>query len=144
MRSDRDGDLAAVSAREVFLGHPWAPALVESRTTPGPATLRHHDAVIGCLRRAGFPISLAAHAFSVIDSYVYGFTMQQTNLPLHDPEQVAEVAGDILELLPGDESPHLTEMIVGHALQPGYSYADEFAFGLDLIIDGLEPALAGT
>ncbi len=70
--------------------------------------------------------------------------MQQANLPLHDPEQVAEVAGDILGLLPGDEYPHLTEMIVGHALQPGYSYADEFAFGLDLILDGLERALAGT
>jgi AcrR family transcriptional regulator len=128
----------AISASEVFSRHAWAPRLVASRTTPGPATLRHHDAVIGSLRKGGFSIGMAAHAFSALDSYIYGFAIQQANLPLKGSEQVAEVAEHILGQLPADEYPHLTEMIIEHALKPGYDYADEFGFGLDLILDGLE------
>src|SRR6476646_6435958 len=60
----------AISVRAVLARHPWATGLMESRTTPGPATPRHHDAVLGILREAGFSIVLAAHASSVIDSYI--------------------------------------------------------------------------
>ena len=56
----------AVSARQVLSRHRWAIGLMESRSSPGPATLQHHDAVIGSLRQAGFPVALAAHAFSVL------------------------------------------------------------------------------
>ena len=66
---------------------------MQSRATPGPATLRHHDAIIGCLRNAGFTIELAAHAFSAIDSYLYGFAMQELNLPFTTPEETAAMAG---------------------------------------------------
>jgi AcrR family transcriptional regulator len=127
----------ATSAREVLARHPWAIGLMESRSRPGPATLRHHDAVIGCLREAGFSIAMAAHAYSVLDSYLYGFALQQASLPFK-AEDVAEVAATILRRFPAREYPHLTEMTVQHVLQPGYDYADEFAFGLDLILDGLE------
>src|SRR5436305_1966226 len=65
-----------ISARRVLSGHGWAIGFMASRSAPGPATLRHHDAVIGCLRDAGFSIELAAYAFSVLDSYVYGFALQ--------------------------------------------------------------------
>ena len=109
-----------------------------SRTKPGRATLRHHDSVIGSLRQAGFTIELAAHAFSVIDSYVYGFAQQQQNLTYTTSEQAAVVAADILRGLPAEDYPHLAEMIIEHALKPGYDYAEEFNFGLDLILDGLE------
>jgi AcrR family transcriptional regulator len=142
--SSLDGDwkpamrLRAISAHDMFARHPWASSLVASRTTPGPATLRHHNAVIGCLRRGGFPIGLAAHAFSVLDSYVYGFAIQEANLPLQSSDEVADVAGDILGQLPAGEYPYFTEMIVDHALKPGYNYRDEFEIGLDLILDGLE------
>jgi len=127
----------AMSAHEALLRHPWATSLMQSRTRPGPATLRHHDSVLGSLRGAGFSVVMAAHAFSVIDGYVYGFALQQINLPLQSREQVAEVGQGILRQLAGDY-PHLAEMITEHAMKPGYAYADEFEFGLDLILDGLD------
>ncbi len=71
----------AISAREVLSRHPWATGLMESRTTPGPTTLRHHDTVIGVLRAAGFSIEMVAHAYSLLDSYIYGFALQTPNLP---------------------------------------------------------------
>ena len=124
----------AVSAHEALLRHPWSTSLMQSRTKPGPATLRHHDSVLGSLRTAGFTLVNAAHAVSVIDGYVYGF-----NIPLQTPEQVAEVGESILRQLAG-EYPHLAEMITDHAMKPGYDYSEEFEFGLDLILDGLERA----
>ncbi len=133
--------LRALSARDALLRHPWATSLMQSRTRPGPATMRHHDAVLGSLRKAGFTLVMAAHAFSAIDGYVYGFALQQINLPLQSRQQVAEVGANILERLAGD-FPHLAEMITQHAMKPGYDYADEFEFGLDLILDGLDRALA--
>jgi len=131
----------AISAREVLARHPWATGLMDSRSTPGPATMRHHDSVIGSLRRAGFSIEMAAHAFSVLDSYIYGFALQELSLPFETSEELAEVAEGILGQFPADQYPHLTEMIVEHALQPGYDYGDEYEFGLDLILDGLERLL---
>jgi len=128
----------AISARDVLLRHPWATSLMQARTKPGPATLRHHDAVIGSLRAAGFTIDMAAHAFSVLDGYIYGFALQQVNLPYHTSEENTVFAESILRQLPADEYPHLAEMIVEHALKPDYDYAKEFEFGLDLILDGLQ------
>jgi len=128
----------AISARQVLSRHGWAIGLMESRSSPGRATLRHHDAVIGCLRDAGFSIELAAHAFSVLDSYIYGFALQERSLPFPTPEQTAGLAQDILASFPADRYPHLAELTARHVLQPGYDYGDEFEFGLDLILDGLE------
>jgi AcrR family transcriptional regulator len=128
----------ALSAHAVLLRHPWATALLDSRIQPGPATLRHHDGIIGSLRAGGFPIALAAHAFSVLDSYVYGFALQQSHLPFRTAEELAVVAEIILQQISADEYPHLAEMTVEHVLQPGYDYANEFEIGLDLILDALE------
>ena len=130
--------LRANSAHQALLRHPWASPLMQSRTSPGPATLRHHNAVIGSLRAAGFSIHLAAHAFSVMDSYIYGFAQQQQNLTYTTAEEAAVVAQDILRQLPADTYPHLAELIVEHALQPDYDYVKEFDFGLDLILNGLD------
>src|SRR6185437_1481579 len=127
----------AISTRDALLRHPWATSLMQSRTIPGPATLRHHEAVLGSLREAGFPLVMAAHAFSVMDAYIYGFALQQINLPLQSREQVDVVGANMLRQIAG-EYPYLAEMITDHALQPGYAYAEEFEFGLDLILDGLE------
>jgi AcrR family transcriptional regulator len=128
----------AISVREALRRHPWATGLMESRSRPGPATLRHHDAVLGVLRRAGFSIELAAHAFSVLDSYIYGFALQESNLPFQNTEELAAVADTIFANLPADQYPYFTEIAVEHALQPGYDYGNEYLFGLDLILDGLE------
>lgn len=132
----------AVSARQVLSRHRWAIGLMESRTSPGPATLRHHDAVIGCLRGAGFSVAMAAHAFSLLDSYVYGFALQEATLPFDTAEQTAEVAEMILSSLQPGEYPHLTELAVEHVLKPGYDYGNEFEFGLDLILDGLAATIS--
>lgn len=128
----------ASSARAVLSQHSWALGLMDSRRNPGPATLRHHDAVLGVLREAGFTLPMAAHAVSLIDSYIGGFVLQEANLPMTMPDDVEEVAGGILEHLPAGELPYLTEMIVDHALRPGYDHTSEFSYGLDLILDALE------
>ncbi len=125
------------SVHQAVLRHPWASSLMQSRTNPGPATLRHHDTVIGSLRSAGFTIHLAAHAFSVMDSYIYGFAQQQQNLTYTTAEEATVVAENLLRQL-HDAYPHLAEMITEHVLTPDYDYAEEFDFGLDLILDGLE------
>lgn len=135
----------AQSARRALRRHPWAITLMSTRTSPGPATLRHHDAVIGSLRAGGFSIILAAHAFSALDSYIYGFALQEASLPFGDTEEeTVEVAKTMMAQVPANEYPHLTEFSVEHFLQPGYDYGEEFPFGLDLILDGLETTSEAT
>jgi AcrR family transcriptional regulator len=133
----------ARSARAALNRHPWAIALVSSRTAPGPATLRHHDTVIGTLRAAGFSVELTAHAFSAIDSYVYGFALQEATLPFDTAEQAAEVGEAMFARMAAEQYPHLTEFTVRHVLRPGYEYGAEFEYGLDLVLDGLERELSG-
>lgn len=134
----------SISARAALIRHPWAIGLMESRTAPGPATLRHHNAVLGCLRTGGFPLPATAHAYSVLDSYLYGFVLQQINLPFNTSGQAAPVADTLLAEMPAGEYPFLLEIAVDHVLQPGYAYADEFEIGLDLILDGIERLTDGT
>jgi AcrR family transcriptional regulator len=132
----------AISAREVLGRHRWAIGLMESRRSPGPATLRHHDAVLGCLREAGFSVELTAHAYSLLDSYIYGFALQEASLPFDTGEEAAQVAQDISAMMPGGEYPYLAEIAAVHVLQPGYQYGQEFETGLDLILEALERAAA--
>ncbi len=128
----------ALSVRAVLRRHRWAIGLMESRTSPGPATLAHHDAVIGALRVGGFSVPQTAHAFSVLDSYVYGFALQEKGLPFQTADGAAEVAQAMFAQIPVDRYPHVVELATQHVLQPGYDYGEEFEFGLDLILDGLE------
>ncbi len=131
-----------LSAREVLGRHPWAVPLMESRTNPGPETLGHHDAVLGCLRRGGLSLEMTAHAYALLDSYVYGFALQEANLPAIGGTELADLAGSLIEPLPDGAFPHLTELTTQHVLQPGYHFGAEFEFGLDLILDGLEGLVA--
>jgi AcrR family transcriptional regulator len=128
----------AISLRDVLARHRWAIGLMESRRNPGPANLRHHDAVIGKLRAAGFEIGMVAHAYSLLDGYIYGFALTKMNLPFDTSDEVVEVAQTILEPFPVNEYPNLAEFITEHAMKPGYDYGVEFEYGLDLILDGLE------
>ncbi|MGY1743447.1 MULTISPECIES: TetR/AcrR family transcriptional regulator C-terminal domain-containing protein [unclassified Blastococcus] len=132
----------AESMRAALTRHRWAIGLLESRTSPGAVTLRQHDAVLGCLRGAGFPVALAGHAFSAIDSYVYGFALQERSLPLESPEQTAELTRAMLARFPDGAYPHLAEFMVERTTERDYDFGDEFGFGLDLVLDGLERALA--
>lgn len=130
----------SLSARAALARHPWATPLMESRTTPGADTLRHHDAVIGCFRNSGFSIEMTAHAYALVDSYIYGFALQEANLPTTGGQELADLAEAILDPLPADSYPHLMELAAEHALKPGHDFRDEFEYGLDLILDGLEAA----
>jgi AcrR family transcriptional regulator len=128
----------AISLHDVLARHRWAIGLMESSRHPGPANLRHHDAVIGKLRASGFTIAMAAHAYSVLDSYIYGFATTKLNLPFGTSAAVAAVAKDMFEPFPANEYPNLAEFITEYAMKPGYDYADEFDYGLDLILHSLE------
>lgn len=132
----------AASARRALSQHPWALGLIESRRSPGPALLRHHDAVLACLRHNGFSVTLAAHAFSAIDAYVYGFVLTELNLPFDTGEGAETFVEEIHEMLPVDEYPHLVEMITDQVVGRDYAYGAEFPFGLDLILDSLERRVA--
>jgi len=128
----------AISVRDALTRHRWAIGLMESGTNPGPANLRHHDAVIGSLRAGGFDIAMAAHAYSVLDSYIYGFALTKMNLPFQSSDDIAEVAEGMLEPFPANAYPNLVEFLTEHVMRPGYDYGEEFEYGLDLILDGLE------
>jgi AcrR family transcriptional regulator len=128
----------AISVRQALRRHSWAVGVMESRAAPGPATLRHHDAVIGTLRTAGFTIAATAHAYSALDSYIYGFALQEATLAFRGSDEAERVARTISNQFDPNEYPHLTELTTEHVLQPGYDYSDEFEIGLDLILDGIE------
>ena len=130
----------AIAVRDALMRHRWAIGLMESRRNPGPANLRHHDAVIGNLRAAGFDMAMAAHAYSLLDSYIYGFAQTQMNLPFESTTEIAEVAEEMLAPFPLNAYPNLAAFITEHAMKPGYDYGDEFEYGLDVILGGLQGA----
>ncbi len=131
----------ADSARTVLGRHPWAISMMDSRTTQ--ATLKHHDAVIGCLRQSGFSMAMSGHAMSLLDSYVHGFALQEASLPFDETGDISAVTEDIMasQQRMMEDFPNLAEMAVTLVLQPGYAYGNEFDFGIRLILNGLESAL---
>jgi AcrR family transcriptional regulator len=129
------------SARQALRRHSWAIGLMESRKNPGPATLRHHDAVIGTLRAAGFTVAMTAHAYALLDSYVYGFAVQEASLPFSGPDTAPEIAEPMIRQFPVGEYPHLVEMTTEHILKPGYDFGDEFEFGLNMILEALSRSI---
>lgn len=136
----------ARSARHVLRRHPWSIPLLQSRIHPGPATLRHHDTVIGTLRAAGFSVPMTAHAYALLDAYIFGFALSEAALPIHGPDTdtdtVAEVAESIMSQFLAEDYPHLSEFSTEHVLKPDYDYGQEFDFGLELVLDGLARSLA--
>ena len=126
----------AISAHEMLMRHPWASILIVSRINIGPAMLRYADASMGCLRAAGFSYALADHAINAIDSHIYGFTLLKSNFPIEEKEY-AKAAEQLLPMFPASTYPHARgwaeEVISGR-----HSGINEFTFGLDLILDGLE------
>lgn len=127
-----------ISARSVLRRHPWATPLMESRTNPGPETLGHHDAVLDCLFSAGLSMELTAHAYALVDSYIYGVALQEASLPATGGPEMHELAAAMwTHLAP---YPNLARFTVEHVLAEDYDFTAEFEFGLDLILDGLTAA----
>ncbi|MFK0041975.1 TetR/AcrR family transcriptional regulator [Paenarthrobacter sp. NPDC090517] len=133
----------AHGVRSALRRHPWAVGLLESRSAPGPATLRHHEATLATLREAGFSVQMTAHAYALLDSYIYGFALQEAALPFEGRDTAAEITNPIMERFATGEYPRMVEIAVEHVLKPGYDFGDEFGFGLDLILDGLNRLRAG-
>ena len=126
----------AISAREVLARHSWAIGLMESLTRPGPANLRHHDAVLGILRGSGFSSAMATRAYNLMNSFIYGFVLQEMSLPFATREEMADVGKTMLPHMPSDEYPHLRQVAID-LVKSGFVYGNEFAVGLDLILDGI-------
>ncbi len=131
----------AVSTRAALARHPWAIEVIESRLTPGPANLRYRDALLGTMRAAGFSAVDATRAINLVDSFVYGFVLQERTLPFDTSAEIGET-GEALAAQIADEFPHLAAA-AAELVAAGFVYADEFAFGLDLILDGLECRRSG-
>jgi AcrR family transcriptional regulator len=130
----------ALSTRAVLARHPWAIGEMEGRTSHGTANLRIHDAVLGCLRAAGFSVEMSVHAYSVQDAYIYGFALQESDMSSETPEDFAAEARRQMrdyEAVMGD-FPYLVEVVGGYVAEHGYDFDSEFLFGLDVILDGLE------
>lgn len=126
------------SARQVLARHRWAIGLMDSRTSPGPAHLRHREAVTACLRRAGFTVVMATHATWLLDSYVYGHALQEASLPFDTAGELADIVEDVyLPQLPPDEFPYLNESAAA-LVAAAYDPSEEFGFGLDLVLGALE------
>ena len=132
------------SARAVLKKHPWAVGMMDSRRNACFETLRHHDAVLGCLREAGFSLALTGHAFAVLDAHLYGFLVQELSLAFDGEQDLAELGEQILTALPEGQLPYFREFTLEHALQPGYDFGDEFEVGLELLLDGLAARLEGS
>lgn len=128
----------AISLYGVLLRHRWAIGLMEARVNPGPANLGHHDAVIGNLRAAGFDMAMIAHAYSLLDGYIYGFALTKMNIPFVTQEDVEAVTQRMFEPFPTGAYPNLVAFVEGHIMKPGYDFGAEFEYGLELILDGLD------
>jgi AcrR family transcriptional regulator len=133
----------SISTRAALRRHPWAITLMESRMTPGPANLRTHEDTITVLLDAGCSAVMATHAYNLVDSYVYGFALQEVNFPFSNAEELAAMSEEILANLQADEYPN-SARVARELLTSGFDYADEFEFGLDLILDAIGPVLQGA
>jgi AcrR family transcriptional regulator len=133
----------SISIRAALRRHPWAITLMESRMAPGPANLRSHDDTLSVLLASGCSATTATHAYNLVDSYVLGFALQEVNLPFSNAEELAIVGDELLAQVPADAYPNLVR-VASELLAAGFDYGNEFEFGLDLILDGIERALQGA
>ncbi|MGN0064444.1 MAG: TetR/AcrR family transcriptional regulator C-terminal domain-containing protein [Nocardioides sp.] len=124
----------AASLRAALNRHPWALTLMEARKNPGPATLANHEAALDLLRTSGFSLAATAHAYAVVDAFVYGFALQEAML---DQVELAEAPGDLIEGIDMSALPRMAEFATQHVMRPGYSFGDSFEVGLGMVLDGI-------
>ncbi|MBO0691426.1 MAG: TetR/AcrR family transcriptional regulator C-terminal domain-containing protein [Acidimicrobiaceae bacterium] len=127
----------ALLMRKALKRHPWAVGRMESGT-PGPANLRHHNAVMASLRsEAGLAFGDAVHAYSLMDSYVYGYALQEKGMTGDIPAEARRRGAAAAEQnVPFADYPYLVEVMT-ELSRTGYDFAQEFEFGLDVILDGI-------
>jgi AcrR family transcriptional regulator len=135
---------SAISAHDAFLRHRWACNLMLTTTEESPARLRWMEFVLRTLREAGFSPDLTDHGYHALDSHITGFTLWEVSFPFTTREELTDLATGFLRDLPADEFPYVTEHVHQHLAEPDPDGTTEFAFGLDLILDGLERILGTT
>ncbi|MEM7334899.1 MAG: TetR/AcrR family transcriptional regulator C-terminal domain-containing protein [Chloroflexota bacterium] len=128
----------AISTRSALLSHRWALGLLDSRLQPGPATQKHHNAVIGTLRESGFSIPLTTQTMTLLDAYIYGFILQELSLPLSESGNFDEVGESIVHHLDQATYPYLAELATAHLDNAGFDFNNFFEVGLDIVLEGLE------
>jgi AcrR family transcriptional regulator len=126
----------AMSAHDQFELHPWAASLALSSTGVRLARWRYMDAILGCLRQAGFSAGMTDHAYHALESHIAGFTLWASQLQV-DEADLGDLATTFLRELPED-LPYLVEHVHWHLKERDPEDPGTFAFGLDLILDGLE------
>lgn len=130
----------AVSMHQVMMAHRWATMPLVSRVNTGPFHLRHVDATIGCLVHAGFSYEMTDYAWNALDSHIFGFTLKEISFPF-EAEEFAEVARKYQSMIKPETYPYLAGM--SDAVMTGnHTGVQDLAFGLDMILDGLEAKLA--
>jgi len=132
----------ALSARDAFTRHPWAANLVLSGAGTSPARIAYMEAILGTLRQAGFSAAMTDHGYHAIESHIMGFTLWQVGMDLGTADELAALATGFLATLPGGAFPYLEEHVHQHLLPRDPADEGEFAFGLELILEGLERRLA--
>ena len=132
----------AMSAYDALIRHPWAAPLVLTQSGDSVTRLRYMDGILGTLRVAGFSADLTDHAYHALESHIMGFTLWEVGMNLGTREDVEALASGFLASLPTSEFPHLAEHVLQHLKPRNPDDEGEFAFGLDLILDGLERMLA--
>jgi hypothetical protein len=94
------------------------------------------------LRRAGFSAGMTDHGYHAIESHIMGFILWEVGMDLGTSEELAALATGFLGSLPDGAFPYLEEHVQQHLLPRDPADEGEFAFGLDLILEGLERRLA--
>jgi hypothetical protein len=124
-----------MGARQVMLSHPWAVRVFTDRATPTPAVLRHLERVLAVMREGGCSVDLGHHAIHLLGSRVLGFS-----------QDLFDDSPDAAPAAPPDPAwaatmPHIAELAAAATHDGALGTCDdevEFAFGLDLLLDGLE------
>jgi Tetracyclin repressor-like, C-terminal domain len=131
----------AMSAYDVYLRHRWAPNLILDRSGVTPARLRYMEALLGTLREAGFSAAMTDHAYHVLESHIMGYSLWLTEMDLGPPEDLAVMATAFVETLPAGAYPYIVEHVGEHLKPRAPDDEGDYAFGLDLVLDGLERIL---
>ncbi|TGL21759.1 TetR family transcriptional regulator [Leptospira yanagawae] len=127
----------ANSVREVLLNFPWLTVLLVARVNVGEHMLKYFDQSLACLVGVGFTYKQADHIINAVDSHIYGFTLQELNFPF-SPDEYASKAKEYLPMINAEHLPYFFHLSMEVA-NGKYDGIHHFEFGLDLILNGLNP-----
>lgn len=125
-----------MAARALMGAHPWVRDAIESRPVATPRTLRHMDALMADMFAGGLSADLVHHAMHALSTRMWGFTRDILPIPSL-PDDPADRAAAVAAF--SSSYPAIVQMATTapHAAD-GCDDDAEFAFALDLVLDGIE------